>query len=363
MTYLLKIATTAALSVAAIASYPASAQAPKLTRVATSDSMIWNAVAVSRSRIFLAGPRWTGSRGPQLAMIIDGGKPKAFPDAAWNAWKPGSDNGAAFININAIHMDRDGGLWVVDTGSPDFGGDPLPRGAKLVRINLSTDKVDRVIYLGPDLALPGSYVDDVRFNGNHAYLTDAGRPGIIVLDLTTGAGRRVLEAHPTVTARDERPIVLSGHIVKSPDGSPLKVHSDPLEVSTDGQWLMFGPLEGPWSRVPTGLLDDPAISANDLAAAVEPWADLPPVGGTTLASDGSLYFADLAEDSIKVRHPDGRIETLVTDHALHWVDAPFLDQDGKLWLPVPQMDRVGLFHGGKSQTRWPIALYTLETQP
>ncbi len=361
MTNLLNIATAAALSAAALASPPACAQALELKRVATSDSMIWNAVAVSRGRIFVAGPRWTGTRGPQLAMIVDGGKPKPFPDAGWNAWKPGSDNGNAFININAIHMDPDGGLWVVDTGSPDFGGDPLPKGAKLVRIDLATDKVDRVIHLGADLALPGSYVDDIRFNGDHAYLTDAGRPGVIVLDLATGAGRRVLEGHPAATARDGRPIVLSGQIVRSPDGSPLKVHSDPLEVSTDGRWLMFGPLEGPWSRVPTSLLDDPGVPADDLAASVEPWADLPSVGGTALAPDGSLFFADLAEDSIKVRHPDGRIETLVTDHALHWVDAPFLDADGKLWLPVPQMDRVGLFHGGKSQTRWPIALYTLET--
>jgi hypothetical protein len=351
----------AALWAAATTAYPASAQAPELKRVATSDSMIWNAVAVSRGRIFVAGPRWTGSRGPQLATIVDGGKPKAFPDAAWNAWKPGSDNGTAFVNINAIHMDPDGRLWIVDTGAPDFGGNPLPRGAKLVRIDLMTDKVDRVIHLGPELALPGSYVDDIRFNGDHAYLTDAGRPAIIVLDMASGVGRRVLEDDPSTTARDGRPIILSGEIVTAPDAKPLKVHSDPLEVSPDGKWLMFGPLEGPWSRVPTSLLDDPTVPAGDLSAAVQPWADIPPVGGTAIASDGSLYFADLAEDSIKVQRPDGRIETLVTDHSLHWVDAPFLDGDGRLWLPVPQMDRVGLFHNGKSQTRWPIALYTLET--
>lgn len=359
MTKFLNIAGAAAISIAALTSQPASAQAPALKRVAQSESMIWNAVAVDKGRIFVAGPRWTGSRGPQLA-VIDQGTPKPFPNANWNAWKPGTDAATAFININAIHMDPDGGLWVVDTGSPDFGGDPLPDRAKLVRIDLVTSKVDRVIPLGPELALAGSYIDDIRFNGAHAYLTDAGRPGIIVLDLKTGYGRRVLDGHAAATARDGRPIVLSGQVVKSPDGSPLKVHSDPLEVSNDGEWLLFGPLEGPWSRVPTALLNDPAVSVGYLAAAVEPWVDLPPLGGTAMAPDGSLYFADLASDSIKVRRSDGSIETLVTDHNLHWVDAPFLDAGGKLWLPVPQMDRVGLFHGGKSQTRWPIALYTLE---
>jgi len=58
---------------------------------------------------------------------------------------------------------------------------------------------------------------------------------------------------------------------------------------------------------------------------------------------------------------EGLLDVLQGPLALHWVDAPFLDADGMLWLPVPQMDRVGLFHDGKSQTRWPIALYTLET--
>ncbi len=156
--------------------------------------------------------------------------------------------------------------------------------------------------------------------------------------------------------------MLDGRAVTAPGGSPLKVHSDPLEVSSDGAWLFFGPLEGPWSRVPTRLLDDPSVAPYVLAAAVEPWADLPPVGGTAMGADGSLYFTELATDSVKVRRPDGRIETLASDPALHWVDAPFLAPDGRLWLPVAQMDRVALFHRGVSQTRWPITLLTLETK-
>lgn len=358
MNNLHSLAAAAALTITA-ASQPA-LPAGTIKRVASSDSMIWNAVAVDRGRVFLAGPRWTGSKGPQLAVLDEDGKPVPYPDRAWNAWRKEEPNGSAFININAIHLDTNGGLWVVDTGSPDFGGDPLPQGAKLVRIDLASDRVDRVIPLGPELALPGSYIDDVRFNGDKAYLTDAGRPAIIVLTVSSGAGRRVLDDHPAATARDGRPIVLSGQVVKAPGGAPLKVHVDPLEVSNDGKWLLFGPLEGPWSRVPTRMLDDPAVTGEDIAAAVEPWADLPPVGGTAMAPDGNLYFADLATDSIRVRRPDGRFKTLVTDPALHWVDAPFLDADNRLWLPVPQMDRVALFHEGRPQTRWPIALYILD---
>lgn len=71
-------------------------------------------------------------------------------------------------------------------------------------------------------------------------------------------------------------------------------------------------------------------------------------------AQGNLYFSDLAHDAMRVRRPDGQIETLVVDKRLHWVDAPFLDKDGTLWLPTPQMDRVALFNKGKSLVQWPV---------
>jgi len=340
---------------------PLHARPASLSVAAESPSAIWNAVAVDGGRTFLAGPRWTGSAGPSLSVQDARGRISAYPDAAWNAWHRGTDPADAFVNVNAIHLDGRGGLWVVDTGSPDFGGNPLPGGAKLVRIDLTTNRVDRTIRFSADVALPGSYIDDIRFHGDHAYLTDAGRPGLIVLDLATGQSRRVLDNHPSTIAAEDRLIVLSGKVLDGPDGKPLHVNADPLEVTPDGQWLLYGPLSGPWSRIPTALLDDPSVAPGQLASAAERWADLPPVGGTTMGPDGSLYFTDLATDAIRKRGPDGAITTLITDRRLHWVDAPFLDGNGTLWLPVPQMDRVALFNGGHSRLQRPMRVYRLQT--
>ncbi|TWB83031.1 major royal jelly protein [Nitrospirillum amazonense] len=336
--------------------------APPLTVAVQNPDAVWNAVAVEGARVFLAGPRWTGTKLPPLVMVEGGGAPRPFPDAAWNAWVPGADPAHAFVNINAIHRDDAGGLWVVDTGAPDFGGDPLPGGAKLVRIDLNRGRVDRVIPLGADVARPGSYVDDIRFHGSHAYLTDAGQPGLIVLDLATGVARRVLDRHPSTVAPADRPIVVDGETVLAPDGRPLAVHSDPLEVSPDGEWLYYAPLEGPWSRVPTRLLDDPAVPAATLADAVRPWIDLPPVGGTAMGPDGSLYYTDLAANAVRRRAPDGSVTSVAHDARLHWVDAPYLAADGTLWLPAAQMDRVALFHHGKSQVRAPMTIFTVRTR-
>jgi hypothetical protein len=333
---------------------------PSLIVVAESGEMIWNAVAVDRGRVFVAGPRWTGSKGPTVAGIDADGETKPYPDAAWNAWHPGADPGSTFVDVNAIHLDDRGGLWAVDTGSPGFGGDPLPGGAKVVRMDLSTNRVTRVYLLGPEAVPAGSYIDDIRFHGDFAYLTDAGRPGLIVLNVKSGATRRVLDGDVSTTARPDRAIVLDGRVLNAPDGSPLRVNSDPMEVSPDGRWLYFGPLAGPWSRIETWSLEDPAMTPAELATKVEPWVDLPPVGGTAMDRNGDLYFSDLAENALKRRTPEGVITTIVRDPRLHWVDAPFIDANHTIWLPVPQMDRVGLFQGGKSKIRWPVQLFRFD---
>jgi sugar lactone lactonase YvrE len=339
----------------------ATAPAPALRTLAESRESIWNAVAVdSAGRIYVAGPRWTGSRGPSVAVLDATGQPQPYPDVAWNSDDAGVSPAQRFVNVNAIHRDGDDGLWVVDTGVTGFGGTVTPGAAKLVRIDFATRRVTRIYPLGPDIAKAHSYVDDIRFHGRHAYLTDAGEPGLIVMDVDTGKSRRVLETSPSTRAMPGRDIVLDGHVVRAPDGSPLHVNADPLEVSPDGQWFYFAALEGPWWRIATRWLDDASLSDAELQTHLEPWADLPPVGGTTMDAKGNLYFTDLAANAIRRLTPDKQVQTILVDARLHWVDAPTLDAQGRLYLPVPQMDRVALFHGGHSQIDWPIRLYRLD---
>lgn len=82
------------------------------------------------------------------------------------------------------------------------------------------------------MALRHSYVDDIRFHGHRAYLTDAGVPGIIVLDLVTGRARRVLDHDKSTTGT--RPIVVDGEMVRGTDGKPILLNTDQMEVSPDG---------------------------------------------------------------------------------------------------------------------------------
>ncbi|QDH14014.1 hypothetical protein E3E12_07285 [Formicincola oecophyllae] len=352
---------------------------PSLRQQAQSDRMVWNAVARFRGQTIVGGPRWAWPAKADLPFLsvaaTSAHAQTPWPDAAWNAWRPGHDPSHSFVNVNALHLSPDGDLWVVDTGTPVFGAGPLPHAAKLIRFDGRTGALKRLYPLGPALARPGSYIDDIRFHPPFAFLTDAGNPGLLVLNMETGQGRRVLDNVPATTAQPGRPIVVpaptpqtppgaipaSTTIVRKANGAPLLINTDPLEVSPDGAWLYFGTLEGPWSKVPTAALEDPTLTPDQLAAQVRPWADMPPVGGTAMDGAGNLYFSNLRDDTEQMRSPSGTITTLAASPQLHWTDAQFLDADGKLWMPVSQLDRAAPFNHGHDKIAYPMRLFTIQT--
>lgn len=348
---------------------PAAAPAPhpqpdlppdRLTSIAHSDKQVWNAVVVAPDhRVFVEFPRIAGNTEPVLATIDPQGGLVPYPGGAWNeptAPDAKTDPGQAFIGLNAIHLGPDNSLWAVDTGVPGFGRTALPGAAKLVRIDLATDMVTRTYILPPDVLRPKSMIGDVRFNGGEAYVTDAGSPALIVLDLATGRARRLLDHDPSTTA--QRPVTVDGETLKGPDNKPAMIHASRIEVTPDGKYLYYQPLPGPMYRVPTALLDDAKASSKAVSAGVEFWYDTPALSGTAISAGGTLYLNDVEHDRVLRLTPDRVLATVIHDPRLHWADAPFL-HDGTLTLPVAQLDRSSVFHHGKSLIRYPIELFDL----
>jgi hypothetical protein len=332
-----------------------------LVTVAKSDRMPWNAVAVDgRGRIFVSSPRWSGTNGPQVARIEPDGRLVPYPCAGWNSWIPGSNPAHAFVSVNAIHGRSDGSLWIVDTGAPEFGGKPVEGGAKIVQLDTRTDTVVRIYRLPADAIYAHTYIDDIRINGKYAYLTDAGEGAILVLDLDAGTVRRRFDGQAFTRARPNDVILVEGRVVRAPDNKPLRVNADPLELDAHGKYLYFAPLSGPMYRIETRYLDDGTLTDTQLAQHVSRWFDLPPVGGTAMDDKDNLYYTVLSDSSLRRRAADGTVTTIVRDMRLRWVDAPFLDGLGHIYLPVPQLDGAAVFHHGKSTIRYPILLFRLK---
>ncbi|GJE56917.1 MULTISPECIES: SMP-30/gluconolactonase/LRE family protein [Methylobacterium] len=331
------------------------AEDPRLAVAITLDVPSTGISIASDGRRFLVLARLDGSAGPQVVEWKDG-RLAPYPDAARNGWTKGDDPAKAFIRVNAQRIGPDGALWLVDTGAPGIGNPVLPGGPKLIRVDLATNAVARIYPLAA-VTRADSFVDDVRFNGGHAYLTDAGAPGLIVLDLATGQGRRVLDGHPSTVS--DRPVSAEGKPMHGPDGKPLHIHADQLEVSPDGRWFYYQPSSGRMSRIATRYLDDPSLSDAALAAYVEPFAETPSTGGTAIDAAGNLYVSDTDRLAVLRFAPDGTRTTVVQDPRLVWVDAMWIDDAGKLWMPAAQLNRMAPFNDGTDRVAKPLTVFTL----
>ena len=277
-----------------------------------------------------------------------------YPDSEWNSWTPHADAASAFVGANALRIGSDGALWVVDRGATGIGEPLVPRGTKIVRIDLQANRVSHIYDLAEAIEAH-SFVDDVRFNGSTAYLTDAGRPGIIVLDIASGAARRILSDAPAVTA--QKPLFAEGKQLRDPQGRAVVIHADQLEVSPDGTWLYFQPCCGGMSRIATRALDDASLSAVELARAVEPFADTPSTGGTAMDADGTIYLSDINTLRVLKIEPDGAMTTLLDDSRLVWIDAMWIDEAGGLLMPAAQLNRTPGLNGGVDAVQQPLHVY------
>lgn len=279
------------------------------------------------SRLFVVIARVDNSTGPAVVEYDRSTNTSTpYPNEEWNSYEEGKDPGTHFVGINGQRIGPDGKLYVIDKGSPAFG-EPvlLPDGPKIIRIDLSTDEVDRVYALG-NATQSTSFIDDIRFNpgAGKAYLTDAGTPpGLVILDLDSGAVVRALTDHPTT--KGYLPPYAEGKFLEF-QGEPFYLYADHLEVSPDGEYFYYQPCEGGMSRIATQWLDrafyNSSLNTNEvLGGYVEPFALTPSTGGTAIDAQGNLYVSDTQRQTILKVNWNGTISTLVQDPRLLWVDA------------------------------------------
>lgn len=343
----------------------ATAQEDDRLTVALELDAITNALSrTPEGRMFIFFPRNDGTTGPSVTEILPNKTTVAYPDVFWNSWNASSPDAESlstrqFVHPSTQRVGPDGNLWVVDRGTPPtFQSSP-----KLVSFNLTTNTVSRSYPLG-NFTGTTSGLDDVRFNGRRAYLSDTQVPSLVVLDLDTGYARRVLVDDRSTTA--VFPKSAEGTLLRAVNGSFSYSNADQIEVSPDGEYLYFQPCNGDMSRVATRYLDA-ALYDDDAAAAlsgyVEPFSLTPATGGTAIDADGNIYVGDTDRQSVWRVYPNGSSSLLVHDPRLLWVDAMWVDSNNTLWMPAAQLNRAELFlqPGNVSNTlSWPMQVFTMD---
>ena len=150
-------------------------------------------VTVSHSgRIFINFPKWGDDVKFTVAEIQEEGRMVAYPNELLNKANE-NDLASAFVSVQSVVVDPVDRLWILDTGSPLFKPTEYG-GPKLVCVDLNTNNVTKKILFPQAVALPTTYLNDVRFDLRRgqegmAFITDSsqnGPNGIIVVDLASG---------------------------------------------------------------------------------------------------------------------------------------------------------------------------------
>lgn len=312
----------------------------KVERIAYFPEQQSTGVAVSANgRIFISLPRISVDVPVSLAELVDG-KLVTYPNDAWNAYRnaKGQDNDPArqFVTAQAIVFDHQDNLWVVDPATPHRSG-PLKGGAKLIRINIKTNQVEKVMYFDDQSVPEGASLNDVRFSPDDrfAYLSDVANPGhagaIVIMDLHTGKAWRALDGDPSTQTAPDLYLMGDGKKLLTPKGEGLQLHIDGIELSPDGKTFYWQALTGDTVySAPTAELNDPQRAQHVKATAV---AKTHPADGLWIDAAGRFFVSNPSEDSVEIAdHVGAPLRTLFKDKRMRWPDSFAQGPDGALYI-------------------------------
>lgn len=328
-------------------------------------------VAVSFSgRRFVNFPRWEDNV-PFTVGELSHGKVQPYPDAAFNKLDLKAPENH-LISVQSVVVDARDRLWLLDTGSVKFGT-VIPGGAKLVCVDLSTNQVIKTIRFPADVALPTSYLNDVRFDlrrgkAGMAFITDSSSSGhnaLVVVDLASGESFRRLVGHASTRAVPGfLPIVEGAPLMfvhEDGERTSMKVGADGIAVGADGKHLFYCPLSSrKLYSVNLDALADRNVSDDDVAKTVCEVTEKGASDGLEMDSAGRIYATDYEHNAVHRISLEGKHETLVCDPRVLWPDTLCLAQDGYLYFTANQLHRQPLFHGGRDLREKPYVLFRVK---
>lgn len=311
----------------------------------------------SDNRLFVSFPHQSNDYRYGLTEIVNG-EPIPFPDTAWNAHT--GDSASRFVNVQDLHVDSKDNLWVLDSK-------PAPKGAaigafKLLKINLSDNQVERV-YTFDDLDKRTAALNDMRIDTDKqlAYLSDPGRAAVVVLDLTAGTSRTVLQGRDCTTADPEIILTYSGREMRDGNGNPFRSNVNGIALTKDNRYFYFKPINKlELHRIETRYLADSSLSDDELEPQVENLGRTAVTHGLIADGKGNIYLTSSLDYSIKYLSPDGQLHTLVKDPRLLWPDSFGIGSDGYLYLSCAQLQRDPQWNDGADNVDYPYRIYKVK---
>ncbi|UJR18183.1 hypothetical protein I4U23_005083 [Adineta vaga] len=303
-----------------------------LIEVAQSPDFQWNGIAITKNnRMFASCPRLLGDVTPSVVEILSNNVLLPFPGGIWNTFNPitsieNVEN--RFVNVNAVLTDSNNNLWVVDNGV--VGNQTFVNAAKLVKINLQTNSVERIYSVSSLNPPQGFALNDVRIGSRYAFLTESGLGSVVIIDLQTSQVRRVLDNHPSTKFVEPTVVRMEGRPILDEKGQPKKMHNNQLELSSDEKTLFYKPsFSYNWFQISTNDLTNETMSESELEnKVITSWKAMP-TGGTTMDDVGNIYLMDIERQTVwQQNSANGLWNLLIHDDRIIWGDASDVGADG-----------------------------------
>jgi sugar lactone lactonase YvrE len=341
------------------------ATTPELEPVfADSTYQLTGVAAAADGRVFVNYPYWLDKHSNSVVEVGPDGKAKPYPDATWNSFKKGDDGTNKFVCVQAVVADDKGFLWVVDPAGIGLSK-VYQKSNKVVQIDLKTNQVKRIYRFSESVAGADSYLNDIRVDNQQgfAYITSSSKGGIVVLNLTTGTARLVLQPHYSTQSDTAYHFRMNGKELANAQG-PAKINSDGIALTPDKAWLYYKPLtDNKLYRVSTEVLRDFKTSEQQVEQRVEDLGKFGTTDGMEFDAAGNLYLGDLEKSSIVKISPDKQVTTLVTDPVkLSWPDSYSVSPDGYLYISCSQIQNMPWFNSGQSLTKLPYQVFRLKVK-
>lgn len=298
---------------ATVISYETDSVVPQIIQVAEFKGQQVTGVTVSDSgRIFVNFPRWRKGVANSVVEITRDNKKESYPNAKWNSWEIGqtvADD--KFVGVQSV-VAFENKLYVLDTRSQLF--ENVLEAPRVFVFDLITNNLIRTYILDKNSYHSDSYINDLRVDKKKMkiYFTDSGHGGLIALDINSGMSKRILDNHKSTSAE-------MSYLSFGDKQWKNSVHSDGIALDTLHNQLFYHALTG-YSLYSISTNSFQIENEKQIEEKVKFEAKTAAPDGMIFDNAGNLYFADLENNKIQFRKPDGSIHTLAEGNAIKWAD-------------------------------------------
>ncbi|MBU2887736.1 hypothetical protein KO507_18370 [Gilvimarinus agarilyticus] len=247
---------------------------------------------------------------PKMVELLPDGSYQRYPDTTFTP---------ALNGVLGAIVDNQDILWFLDT----IWGEEA-RG-RVIGWDINKNELHRIYYVSRPVVHDAYILNDMAVDrkNNAMYITDTAgstTSALLVLDLTTGSIRRVLEGS-FATVPEDIDLVIDETVITM-QGKPARVGVNPITIDVNNQWVYFAPMSSKTLyRVKTEDLNNSNLTSSELESRVERYANKPKSDGITIDAENNVYVSDLENKAIGVITNDRQYKILhQDDQKLSWVE-------------------------------------------